>query len=266
MRFQAEDDTQTANVLGQLGFSWSDIAHGTRTSTAFISVVGAGANVFPLRAYGSGGVSINSNTDPGAGVLNATQGYWAGNVAPSFGATLRSDGASFKNQTTPLGAVTSTTDQTATAETMHFFYTLPANAAIVGSTYRITAWGNIDNGTTPITYTPRIKWGGTAGATLIGLPTILGTTTALTNKDWYLVANVTIRTTGTTGTAVANMSLSNHTAQTSGAFSQDQATSGATAVTLNTAVTRDFGLSWQMSATTGTPHVRTFGGYIEVQN
>jgi len=161
-------------------------------------------------------------------------------------------------------ANTSTTDQTATTETAHVTYTVPANLCNVGTTFRIEAWGDMDNGTTAITFTPRIRWGGTAGTQLLATPTVVSTTTALTGKTWNMEAMVTIRTTGATGTAVAQMTMSNHTASSAGAYGQDDANTGGTAVTIDTASNKDLVLTWTLSATTGTPHVRTYGGVIEL--
>jgi hypothetical protein len=40
--------------------------------------------------------------------------------------------------------------------------------------------------------------------------------------------------------------------------------SGTTAVTIDTTANKDLVLTWALSATTGTPHMRTIGGFIEV--
>jgi hypothetical protein len=40
--------------------------------------------------------------------------------------------------------------------------------------------------------------------------------------------------------------------------------SGATAVAIDTTVNKDLDLTWALSATTGTPHIRTISGTIEV--
>jgi hypothetical protein len=162
------------------------------------------------------------------------------------------------------GVITSTVDQTATAETVHVIYTVPANTCTIGTSFRLQAWGNIDNGTTAITYTPTLRWGGTGGVSLLALPTIVSTTTALTNKTWEIEALVTIRSIGATGTAVAQMGINNHTAQASGANSQDDSNSGATAVTIDTTANKDLDLTWIMNVNTGTPHVRTLGGWWEI--
>lgn len=163
-----------------------------------------------------------------------------------------------------IASVTSTVDQTATTETAHVVWTVPANSAAVGTTYRVSAWGDIDNGTTAITFTPRIRWGGTGGTQLIATPTIVGTTTAQTNKTWRADALVTIRTTGATGTAFVSLQVSNHTASTTGVYAQDEADSGGTGVTIDTTANKDLDLTWTLSATTGTPHLRTYGGFVEV--
>jgi len=213
--------------------------------------------------FGFGGdVALSRNA---AGVLevdNLTAGQYR--QLKLAGVTVAQTASQAGNVSSTQTTVTTTVDQTATAETAHAVYTVPANSVNIGTTFRITAWGDIDNGTTAITYTPRIRWGGTAGTQLLATPTIVSTTTALTNKTWKVHALVTIRTTGATGTAMAQSTLSNHTANTTGAYAADEASSGGTAVTIDTTANKDLDLTWTLSATTGTPHVRTYGAAIEL--
>jgi hypothetical protein len=42
------------------------------------------------------------------------------------------------------------------------------------------------------------------------------------------------------------------------------ATSGATALNIDTTINKDIALTWTISSPSGTPHVRTFGGVIEI--
>ena len=179
---------------------------------------------------------------------------------------MAGDGTNWVAHAVPYGVVTATVDQTAVTETAHVVYTVPANSATVGTTYRMAAWGDMDNGTTAITFTPRVRWGGTGGVQLIATPTVIGTTTALTNKTWRMIANVTIRTIGASGTAFCEVQLSNHTVSSAGAYGGDEASSGGTGVTVDTTASKDLDLTWTLSATTGTPHVRTYGGYVEIIN
>lgn len=163
-----------------------------------------------------------------------------------------------------VAALTATVDQTNNVEIVHLSFTVPANTCKIGTTYRIVAWGDMDNGTTAITFTPRVRWGGAAGVQLIATPTVVGTTTAQSNKTWKANAEITIRTVGATGTAFCSLKVSNHTASSSGVYGTDEADSGGTGVTIDTTLNKDLAFSWQLSATTGTPHVRTYGGYVEL--
>jgi hypothetical protein len=142
--------------------------------------------------------------------------------------------------------------------------TILANSVSVGTTWRIHIWGNVDNGTTAITFTPRIRWGGTAGVALLATPTFANSTTLNTNRAIELLGLVTIRTIGATGTAVASMAYTERSTSATGVETRREDNSGATAVTIDTTANKDLVLSWALSATTGTPHMRTIGGYIEL--
>jgi hypothetical protein len=58
--------------------------------------------------------------------------------------------------------------------------------------------------------------------------------------------------------------VGNHTQNSTGAFASDMATSGATALNIDTTINKDIALTWTISSPSGTPHVRTFGGVIEI--
>jgi hypothetical protein len=141
---------------------------------------------------------------------------------------------------------------------------VPANSAAVGTVYRIHASGNVDNGTTGITFTPRIRWGGTGGVSLLATPTFTASTTSNTNRAYEVTAYVTIRTTGATGTAVAEIKYIERSFNSLGAEVSHADNSGTTAVTIDTTANKDLDLTWALSATTGTPHIRTISGTIEV--
>jgi hypothetical protein len=164
--------------------------------------------------------------------------------------------------------ITSTTDQTATTETAHATMTILANSISVGTTWRMYAWGNTDNGTTAITFTPRIRWvtSGSAPSTGVQLLTepFTASTTTNTNSQWALGAKVTIRTIGATGTAVCDMVYVERASSATEVETAHADNSGVTAVTIDTTVAKDLVLSWELNVTTGAPHVRTIGGYIEL--
>lgn len=193
------------------------------------------------------GMALGTTVDKGLGTINVSGGFYVND-----------------NKVGGVATVTTTTDQTSAGETTHLTYTVPANTVKVGTTFRISAWGNIDNPTSVITYSPKIKWGGILGTALMATPIITGTTTAQTNRDWELTARVTIRSLGSSGTATAMLHLGNHSASITGQFQSDVATSGATPITVDTTINKDISLTWTMSSPSGTPHVRTFGGVIEI--
>lgn len=165
-----------------------------------------------------------------------------------------------------MASVTATVDQTAVAEQTHVTYTVPANTAAIGTTYRISAWGNIDNPvTTAIVFTPIIRWGGSAGVTLQNGPALTASTTANTNRQWSFVAMVTIRTIGATGTAFTSVDhWIERSSGVGGAPNVLETNSGATGVTIDTTANKDLVLDFTLSAITGTPHIRTIGGTVEV--
>ena len=159
-----------------------------------------------------------------------------------------------------ISTITSTVDQTATAEAAHAILTILANSVSVGTTWKFYLWGNCDNGTTAITFSPRVRWGGTGGVELFVEP-FTASTTANTNRPWGMSAHVTIRTIGATGTAVADMVYVERSSSATGLETGHLENSTATAVTIDTTANKDLVVSWALSATTGTPHIRTIGGY-----
>jgi hypothetical protein len=161
-------------------------------------------------------------------------------------------------------SITATTTQNVTTETAHATMTILANSVSVGTTWRIYIWGNVDNGTTAVTFTPRIRWGGTAGTSLLATPTFTSSTTLNVNRAYALAAKVTIRTIGATGTATCDMVYVERSTSTTGIETCHADNSGATAVVIDTTAQKDLVLSWTLSVTTGAPVIRTIGGYVEL--
>jgi hypothetical protein len=154
--------------------------------------------------------------------------------------------------------ITATVDQTSAAETVHPVYTVPANSAAVGTTYRIDVFGNVDVAATILNYTIRLRWGGVTGTQLLTLTPAFTTVLApsSTNNAWRLSGLVTVRTTGTTGTVFANLTW------TDAGQEILSSTSGTTGITVDTTTAKDLVMT---AATTGaTQHFRTLGGGIEV--
>jgi hypothetical protein len=162
-----------------------------------------------------------------------------------------------------ISTITTTVDQTAVTETVHASLTILANSVSVGTTWRFYCWGNVDNNTTPITFTSRVRWGGTGGVELFNEP-FTSSSTINTNRPIALGAKVTIRSIGATGTAVAEMAYMERSTDAAGACTAHLDNSGATAVTIDTTANKDLVVTWTLSATTGTPHLRTIGGYAEL--
>jgi hypothetical protein len=167
-------------------------------------------------------------------------------------------------------SITTTVDQTAVTETSHGQMTILPNSVAIGTTWKIHLWGNVDNGTTAITFTPRVRWvtSGSApstGVALLAVPTFASSTTLNTNRAYQVIATVTIRTVGATGTAVTEMSYTELCTSTTGLDTSHPDNSGVTAVPIDTTVAKDLVFSWTLSATTGTPHIRTFGGYATLE-
>lgn len=162
-----------------------------------------------------------------------------------------------------ISSITATVDQTATTETVHATLTVLANSVSVGTTWRFYLWGNVDNNTTAITFTPRVRWGGTGGVELFNDP-FTASTTINTNRHYALGCKATIRTVGATGTAVAEMVYMERSTSSTGAVTAHLDNSGTTAVTIDTTTNKDLVITWTLSATTGAPHMRTIGGYAEL--
>ena len=80
-------------------------------------------------------------------------------------------------------------------------FTLPANFLQAGSALRFTAFGTFSNTSTP-TLLLGIYYGGVAGTALAATGATT-TTTGATNWPWRIELTTTIRTTGSSGTAMS---------------------------------------------------------------
>src|SRR5262245_23603825 len=81
-------------------------------------------------------------------------------------------------------------------------YTVPANTAIVGRTFRITAGGVVSTAGTTQALTFTIGWGNTGADPVLFLSAIVAPA-SMNNNGWSFTALVTIRTIGASGTAVS---------------------------------------------------------------
>jgi hypothetical protein len=263
-------------TLGGIGTASYD-----KTTGAFTISAGGTAQSLVLSGSGAGvtiagtGLTVSSI---GSGVVKATAGKIAiatagtdyeaalGNPALT-GSVLSSSSGGVRSWIPPLSGglmtVTSTTDQIISSETAHVSYTVAPGAPLAGATYHIFAWGNMDAGTIVTTFTPRLRWGATE---LIARPVIKNDgAIALTNRSWRIDAYVTLRTVGTSGSAVTMMKEDDHLFNDTGAMTSDQADTGSFPILVDTQTSANaLALTWTLSTTTGSPHVRTFGGGIEL--
>jgi hypothetical protein len=71
------DDTVTSSAdAGQLNVRWSNATGATHASYMdFLLDTAGGSPTSVARLFGSGGLSVNSTTDPGAGIINANTGF-----------------------------------------------------------------------------------------------------------------------------------------------------------------------------------------------
>ncbi len=106
----------------------------------------------------------------------------------------------------PLHAITADGTQisNSTSETIVCpDYSLPAYYLASGRTLRIWASGVMSNVvTTPGTLTVRVRWGGVGGTLLCATAAQGLDTTARTNSHWALMAMITCRTDGSSGTVM----------------------------------------------------------------
>ena len=89
-------------------------------------------------------------------------------------------------------------------------YTIPANSAVVGTTYRLMAMGTIDNSAASPTFGFILRLAGTTLATV----TIASITAAATLKSFTIIGLLTFRTIGATGSVVGSLAVLNEAAGT----------------------------------------------------
>lgn len=70
--------------MASIQSAWSDVTHATATSYLNFGLSENGSFGNKMRLFGSGGLSVNSTTDPGAGQINANSGFKVGGSALAF--------------------------------------------------------------------------------------------------------------------------------------------------------------------------------------
>lgn len=103
-------------------------------------------------------------------------------------------------------ALTNTTTETVipTAAQCQGNRTIPANFLKVGSQIRVVARGIYTTPTGADTINMRVRYGGTGGTQLAATGAVDPNTAAVTDVRWDLDVVMTVRSTGATGTLVAN--------------------------------------------------------------
>lgn len=77
-------DTTADRNAGRIMVIWSDPADATHSAYMDFGLANAGAaNASKMRLFPSGGLSVNSTTDPGAGIINANTGFKIANTSPT---------------------------------------------------------------------------------------------------------------------------------------------------------------------------------------
>jgi len=258
-KFLREDATWAVPAGGAPGGSNTQVQY--NNSGAFGGITNLTSDGTNVTAIGLGSAVVETwNADTGlarnaAGVVevnNATAGTYR---------DVKLRNANF--QGAPFCAsITTTTDQTTAGPVTHVTYTIPANSAVVGTTYHYVIWGNFDNGTTQITYTVQSMLAGNQFSNI----TFTSLTSAQTNKEWRAEGTVTIRTTGVSGTGFGEGTVSVNGATVINTAPIQINNSGATGLTFNSTTAQTLLVQLWMSVVTGSPHIRSLGGYIQQVN
>jgi uncharacterized ubiquitin-like protein YukD len=226
-----QTDTGTcwvSNGTPPISASWDQLlTSGTYAGAVNVSAAATGTVVFNLRVgaeannrfqvrgdgqvfWGAGGASaVDVNlyrkdsttlkTDDNFEVAGALTVTGNANVAGNLNFTANS--ASINSDLS-----ISTTVASSTTETVIAVYTIPANDAVVGSVYRLTAWGTASTAGTAPTLKFNGRIGGVAGS-------IFGTTSAFTctinqvNRVWKAEILYTVLATGVSGSGFANLEV-----------------------------------------------------------
>ena len=95
MLFTAETNARLNDEICDLISATTNIGNGTVASYFAVQLETAGSLTEKARIWGSGGMSVNNTTDPGAGIISANTGYWIGTAASTSGKLMQSNGSQF---------------------------------------------------------------------------------------------------------------------------------------------------------------------------
>jgi len=140
MKFQLESSTTTGRDAADIAAAWSDVTDATRTAYLDFQTVNSATLGSKMRLFGSGGLSVNSTSDPGAGVINANTGFRIANAAATAGHVLRANGTNYVdaalNYTDLAGTVPAVTSIATTS---------PISGGTITSTGTLSLLVNVDH-------------------------------------------------------------------------------------------------------------------------
>jgi len=147
--FKADDATVPNSILGSVAMAWSDATDATRTSYVDFRPVASGVTSSSARVFGSGGFSVNSTTDPGAGIINANSGYRIGNAAAS-GKILIGNGTNYVASTPTFPNASATSGKRIQSDGTNWVASASTMSDVPGTAGKILT----SDGTNWITSTP----------------------------------------------------------------------------------------------------------------
>lgn len=273
LEFRARSSNVANRTQGSIRTVWTNATDGSRTSNLIFSPVLNGVSVDTMWLHGDGSMALGSNIGFGLGLLHAHGGFSTAGVGTQ-GNVLVDNGTKFvagrldasylvgQFSSSPVTKYT-TTDQTGSSEQTHF--TIPIlPGATPGTTWKVMAWGNMDQGTTSIQFYSNLRWGGITGPVVAQSSVVTTPNQAETLKPWRLEFYVVITAAGTSGfargTCLTHETFSAPTVTTTNVTS----TGGTDVPLVNTTITTTMVMTWTMSAITGAPHIRTFGAVAEL--
>lgn len=244
--------------------------NGTLTATGLVTAQ-AGATVTGSETV-STNLTVGSGTslgDNGAGEIQLATVTTEATTNPTGGVLLYANSVNHLKWRDPnglnpviggsLSAVTSTTTvANSAALTALQTFTIPANDAITGSSYRVTGYGVYSVTLTP-TLTFALYWGGIGGTLLAAVPAVTAAS-GITNAPFFYTALVNFRST-TSCTAMLKLDL-----DTSAATDAAQAyvATPTAPTTVTTTANSDLTVGFTWSAASASNTISLLGGNVEL--